>query len=44
MCEIAYPVMTYMYPPPEKTKTKVGAKKKRKKSVGYDVYQDPSYH
>ncbi|CAK8576751.1 unnamed protein product [Lathyrus sativus] len=42
--ELAFPTMTSMCPPPEKIKTKGGVKKKDKKSVGYDVYRDPSYH
>ena len=44
VCELAYPTMTSMCPPPEKLKTKGGVKKKGKKPVGYDVYRDPSYH
>ncbi|CAK8573575.1 unnamed protein product [Lathyrus sativus] len=42
--ELAFPTMTSMCPPPEKIKTKGGVKKKDKRSVGYDVYKDPSYH
>ncbi|CAK8533280.1 unnamed protein product [Lathyrus sativus] len=34
VCELAYPTMTSLCPPPEKIKTKGGVKKKGKKSVG----------
>ncbi|CAK8575028.1 unnamed protein product [Lathyrus sativus] len=44
VCELAYPTMTSLCPPPEKIKIKGGVKKKGKKPVGYDVYRDPSYH
>ncbi|KAI5402994.1 hypothetical protein KIW84_050554 [Lathyrus oleraceus] len=44
VCELAYPTMTTLCPPPEKIKTKGGVKKKGKKPADYDVYRDPSYH
>ncbi|KAI5434175.1 hypothetical protein KIW84_021146 [Lathyrus oleraceus] len=44
VCELAYPTMTTLCPPPEKIKTKGGVKKKGKKPTDYDVYRDPSYH
>ncbi|KAI5425906.1 hypothetical protein KIW84_031653 [Lathyrus oleraceus] len=44
VCELAYPTMTPLCPPPEKLKTKGGVKKKGKKPAEYDVYRDPSYH
>ncbi|KAI5385280.1 hypothetical protein KIW84_072037 [Lathyrus oleraceus] len=44
VCELAYPTMTPLCPPPEKPKTKGGVKKKGKKTAEYDVYRDPSYH
>lgn len=43
-CEIAYPTMNSMCPPPQKVKTKGGMKKKGNKLILYDVYRDPSYH
>ncbi|KAI5442679.1 hypothetical protein KIW84_011641 [Lathyrus oleraceus] len=44
VCELAYPTMTTLCPPPEKIKTKGGVKKKGKKPADYDFYRDPSYH
>ncbi|KAI5433347.1 hypothetical protein KIW84_020580 [Lathyrus oleraceus] len=44
VCELAYPTMTPLCPPPEKLKTKGEVKKKGKKPAEYDVYRDPSYH
>ncbi|KAI5395777.1 hypothetical protein KIW84_062092 [Lathyrus oleraceus] len=44
VCELAYPTMSPLCPPPEKLKTKGGVKKKGKKPAKYDVYRDPSYH
>jgi alpha-glucosidase len=37
VCELAYPTMTTLCPPPEKIKTKGGVKKKGKKPAVYDV-------
>ncbi|KAI5435977.1 hypothetical protein KIW84_022415 [Lathyrus oleraceus] len=44
VCELAYPTMTPLCPPPEKLKIKGEVKKKGKKPTEYDVYRDPSYH
>ncbi|KAI5390399.1 hypothetical protein KIW84_075642 [Lathyrus oleraceus] len=44
VCELAYPTMTPLCPPPEKLKTKGGVKKKGKKPAEYEFYRDPSYH
>ncbi|CAK8567577.1 unnamed protein product [Lathyrus sativus] len=42
--ELAFPTKTSLCPPLEKIKTKWGVKKKGEKSVGYDVYRDPTCH